>query len=47
MTYEKIIEMSRNNDYTTGNLLDFASFNKNYILPANDTSKQTKLKGPQ
>ena len=22
--YEKIIEMSRNNDYTTGNLLDFA-----------------------
>ena len=24
--YEKIIEMSRNNDYTTGNLLDFAYF---------------------
>ena len=23
-TYEKIIEMSRNNDYATGNLLDFA-----------------------
>ena len=22
--YEKIIEMSRNNDYATGNLLDFA-----------------------
>ena len=26
--YEKIIEMSRNNDYTTGNLLDFAYFKK-------------------
>ena len=24
--YEKIMEMSNNNDYTTGNLLDFASF---------------------
>ena len=27
-TYEKIIEMSNNNDYTTGNLLDFAYFKK-------------------
>ena len=27
-TYDKIIEMSRNNDYTTGNLLDFAYFKK-------------------
>ena len=26
--YEKIIEMSRNNDYTTGNLLDFVNFKK-------------------
>ena len=26
--YEKIIEMSNNNDYTTGNLLDFAYFQK-------------------
>ena len=26
--YEKIIEMSNNNDYTTGNLLDFASYKK-------------------
>ena len=24
--YEKIIEMSKNNDYTTGNLLDFLYF---------------------
>ena len=26
--YEKIIEMSQNNNYTTGNLLDFAYFKK-------------------
>ena len=26
--YEKIIEMNNNNDYTTGNLLDFAYFKK-------------------
>ena len=26
--YEKIIEVSNNNDYTTGNLLDFAYFKK-------------------
>ena len=45
--YEKIIEMSRNNDYTTGNLLDFAYFKENYRLVAIDLSKQTKLKDPQ
>ena len=45
--YEKIIEMSRNNDYTTGNLLDFAYFKENYRLIAIDLSKQTKLKGSQ
>ena len=27
--YENIIDMSNNNDYTTGNLLDFAYFKKN------------------
>ena len=46
-TYEKIIEMSNNNDYTTGNLLDFAYFKENYRLIAIDLSKQTKLKDPQ
>ena len=30
--YEKIIEMSDNNDYTTGNLLDFCYFKDNYKL---------------
>ena len=45
--YEKIFEMSNNNDYTTGNLLDFAYFKKHYKLIAIDLSKQTKLKDPQ
>ena len=45
--YEKIIDMSNNNDYTTGNLLDFIYFKKNYKLIATDLSKQIKLKDPQ
>ena len=45
--YEEIIEMSNNNDYTTGTLLDFAYFKKYYKLIAIDLSKQTKLKDPQ
>ena len=36
--YEKIVDMS-NNDYTTGNLLDFVYFKKNYKLIAIDLSK--------
>ena len=39
--------MSRNNDYTTGNLLDFAYFKENYKLIATELSKPPKLKGPQ
>ena len=45
--YEKTIEMSNNNDYTTGNLLDSTYFKENYRLIAIDLSKQTKLKDPQ
>ena len=44
---EKVIEMSNNNDYTTGNLLNFAYFKENYRLIATDLSKQTILKDPQ
>ena len=45
--YKKIIEMSRNNDYTTRNLLDFTYFKENCKLIAIDLSKQTKLKDIQ
>ena len=39
--------MSKNNDYTIGNLLDLAYFKENYRLIATDLSKQTKLNDPQ
>ena len=45
--YEKIIDMSNNSDYTTGNLLDFTYYKKHYRLIEVDLSKQTKLKDPQ
>ena len=38
-TYEKLLDMSNNNDYTTGNILDFAYFKKYYKLVAIDLSK--------
>ena len=45
--YDKIIVTSKNNDYTTGSLLDFIYFKENYRLIPIDLSKQTKLKEPQ
>ena len=45
--YEKIIEMSNNNDYAIGNLLDFAYFKENCKLIAIDFSKETKFKDRQ
>ena len=45
--HEKIIKMSNNDDYTTGNLLDFAYYKENYRLVATDLSKQTNIKDPQ
>ena len=44
---EKIVEISNNNDCTTGILLDFAYFKGNYRLVTINVSKQTKLKDPQ
>ena len=41
--YEKIIDISRNNEYTTGNLLDYDCFKKHYKLIAIDLSKQQVL----
>ena len=45
-SYEKIIEMSKNNDYTTGNLLDYEFFSKHYRLITIDLSKQIELENP-
>ena len=45
--YEKNIDMSNINNYTTGNLLDFAYYKENYKLIEIDLSKQTKINDPQ
>ena len=46
--YEAIIEMTKNNNYTTGNLLDYEYFKdyKYYKLIAIDLSKQIELENP-
>ena len=44
--YEKIIETGKNNDHTTGNLLDYKYFSKHYKLIAIDLSKQIELENP-
>ena len=41
--YKQIIEMGRNNDYTTGNLLNYEYFSMHYKLITIDLSKQTEL----
>ena len=45
-TYEKVMSISKNNDYTTGNLLDHEYFSKHYKLIAIDLSKQIQLENP-
>ena len=44
--YKQIIEMGRNNGYTTGNLLDYEYFSKHYKLFTTDVSKQIQLENP-
>ena len=41
--YEKIMSISKNNDYTTGNLLDYEYFLKHYKLIAIDLYKKIEL----
>ena len=41
--YEKIIDISKNDEYATGNLLDYDYFKKYYKLIAIDLSKQQVL----
>ena len=43
-SYEAIIDMSRNNDYIIGNLLNYQYFSKHLRLIAIDLSKQIKFK---
>ena len=42
-TYENIVEMSKNNNYITGNLLDYEYFSNHYKLIATDVSEQADL----
>ena len=44
--YETIMSISKNNDYTTGNLLDYEYFSEHYKLIAIDLSKQIELENP-
>ena len=43
--YEKIMSIGKNNDYTTGNLLDYEYFSKHNLI-AIDLSKQIGLENP-
>ena len=45
-TYQQIIEMGRNNDCMTGNVLRYEYFSKHYKLIAIDLSKQIELENP-
>ena len=45
-SYKKIMSIGKNNDYTTGNLLDYEYFSKLYKLIAIDLSKQIELENP-
>ena len=44
--YEAIIEMSKIDDYTTGNSLDYEYFSEHYKLIAIDLSKNFELENP-
>ena len=41
--YEKLVEMPRNDDYTTGNVLDFSYHQNYYKLIGTDLSRQAFL----
>ena len=46
MKCEKLVEMSRNDNYTTGNLLDYLYHQKYYKLICIDLSRQTSTSIP-
>ena len=45
--YEGLVEMSRNDDYTTGNLLDYLHYQEYYKLIGIDLSRQKNMNIPQ
>ena len=45
-TYEKIMSISKSNDYTTDNLFDYEYFSKHYKLIAINLSKQIESENP-
>ena len=45
--FEKLIEMSRNDSFTTWNLLDYLYHHKYYKLIGTDLSRQTHTNTPQ
>ena len=45
-SYEEIIEMSKNNDYATGNSLDYEYFKDHYKVIAIHLSKRIELENP-
>ena len=45
--YKKLVEISRNNDYTTKNLLDFSYHQNYYKLIGIDLSRQTNTAIPK
>ena len=45
--YEKLIKMSRNDDYTIGNLFDYLYHPKKYKFIGIDLSRHTKMRYPQ
>ena len=45
--YEKLVEMSRNDDYTTGNVLDYLYHQKYYKFIDINLSRQTNTSIPQ
>ena len=46
-TYEKRLSISKNNDYTNGNLLYYEHFSKHYKIIAIDLSNQIELENPE
>ena len=44
---KKVVEMSRSNDYTVGNLLDYLWYQKHYKLFVIDLSRQKNTVVPQ